>query len=56
VEAGHLEKEREGRRNRYHVREDLPLPDAVAPTRTLGELLDLLVDEERPNRAPRRRR
>lgn len=53
--AGHLEKERDGRRNRYHVRVDLPLPDPIARKRTLGELLDLLVDEEPSPGAPRTR-
>jgi DNA-binding transcriptional ArsR family regulator len=49
---GYLIKEREGRRNRYIVQHHLPLPDATsAPVhairsreRTVGELLDLLVD------------
>lgn len=48
VDAGHVVKQRDGRRNRYHIRDDLPLPDPIARTRTLGELVDLLVDEERP--------
>jgi hypothetical protein len=46
AEAGHLLKEREGRRNRYHVQVDLPLGDPIARKRTVGELLDLLVDAE----------
>lgn len=48
AEAGHIVKEREGRRNRYHVQVDVPLEDLVARKRTVGELLDLLADAERP--------
>lgn len=48
AEAGHIVKERDGRRNRYHVQVDLPLDDTVARKRTVGELLDLLVDAEGP--------
>jgi DNA-binding transcriptional ArsR family regulator len=56
TEAGHVEKEREGRRNRYHVRIELPLPDPIAAKRTLGELLDLLVEQEpRPKKQPVKR-
>jgi hypothetical protein len=43
VAAGYLAKERDGRRNRYEVRHDLPLPDPPLRERTVGELLDLLV-------------
>lgn len=42
AEGGYVVKERDGRRNRYHVRSHLPLPDSADRTRTLGELLDLL--------------
>jgi len=52
VSEGYLVKERAGRRNRYQVQPHLPLPDsATLPLsdisrreRTVGELLDLLVD------------
>jgi hypothetical protein len=40
-------KERDGRRNRYHVQADLPLPDEVSQERTVGELLALLVPAPR---------
>lgn len=52
TEAGYVVKERDGRRNRYHVQTHLPLPDDLASQRTVGELLDLLAAAER---RPRRR-
>lgn len=42
--ARYVVKERDGRRNRYHVQEDLPLPDALRPDLTVGDVLALLVD------------
>ncbi|MGK2958642.1 MAG: helix-turn-helix transcriptional regulator [Acidimicrobiales bacterium] len=44
TEAGYVVKEKEGRRNRYHIQEDLPLRDSVSRERTIGEVLDLLVE------------
>lgn len=43
VAAGYVVKDKAGRRNRYSIRSDLPLPDPVGKQRTVGELLDLLV-------------
>ena len=42
VEAGYVIKEKEGRRNRYHVQAHLPLPEPTARERTVGEVLALL--------------
>src|ERR1700730_397218 len=42
--AGYVVKEKDGRRNRYHIQEHLPMRDAVGRERTIGEVLDLLVD------------
>lgn len=57
TEAGYVVKEREGRRNRYHVQEHLPLPSDVGRQRTIGEVLDLLLAaERRPPVGERRRR
>ena len=54
TEAGYVEKERDGRRNRYHIRRDLPLRDDIGRERNLGELLDLLgATESRPARRRR---
>lgn len=43
TEAGYVVKERDGRRNRYHIQDHLPLRDPIGSERTIGELLDLLV-------------
>jgi MarR family protein len=42
VEAGYLIKQRGGRRNRYHIQEHLPLPEALSREPTIGEVLELL--------------
>lgn len=45
-EAGYVVKERDGRRNRYHIQEHLPLPATGGGEPTIGELLSLLSDAE----------
>jgi len=52
VESGYIVKEREGRRNRYQIQGHLPLRDSVAGARTIGEVLDLLVENDGPRRSP----
>jgi len=47
TEAGYVVKEKDGRRNRYHIQEHLPLPESLVQQRTVGEVLDLLVRTER---------
>ena len=42
VEAGYVVKEKEGRRNRYHIQAHLPLPEPDGRQRTVGEVLALL--------------
>ena len=42
VEAGYVVKEKNGRRNRYHVQAHLPLPEPDGRERTVGEILTLL--------------
>jgi DNA-binding MarR family transcriptional regulator len=47
TKTGYVLKEKEekdGRRNRYHIRAHLPLREAISRERTIGEVLDLLVD------------
>ncbi len=41
VEAGYLIKEKTGRRNRYRIQSDLPVPGSTHG-RTLGEFLEVL--------------
>jgi hypothetical protein len=42
VEAGYVIKEKNGRRNRYHVQAHLPLPEPDGRERTVGEILAVL--------------
>jgi hypothetical protein len=44
TDAGYVLKERDGRRNRYVVQHHLPLPEATVRERTVGEVVDLLVE------------
>jgi hypothetical protein len=44
AESGYIVKERDGRRNRYHIQDHLPLRETTARDRTVGEVLDMLVD------------
>jgi DNA-binding transcriptional ArsR family regulator len=43
AEAGYVIKEKDGRRNRYHIQAHLPLPEPDGRERTIGEILTLLV-------------
>jgi len=42
--AGYVVKEKDGRRNCYRIQAHLPLPETIGRERTIGEVLDLLVD------------
>jgi len=44
TEAGYVVKDKDGRRNRYHVQNHLPLPEALGQGRTIGQVLELLLD------------
>jgi hypothetical protein len=46
VEAGYVIKDKNGRRNRYGVQIDKPLPEALLGQRTVGHLVDLLAHTE----------
>jgi hypothetical protein len=50
AEAGYVLKEKEGRRNRYQIQAHLPLREEIGRERTIGEVLDLLVDAKTANR------
>jgi DNA-binding transcriptional ArsR family regulator len=42
--AGYVVKRRDGRRNRYEIQGHLPLRGSVGRERTIGEVLDVLVN------------
>ena len=44
TQAGYVLKEKDGRRNRYRIEDHLPLIGGVGQERTIGEVLELLVD------------
>jgi DNA-binding MarR family transcriptional regulator len=48
VDEGYVLREREGRRNRYQVVPQLPLPHPLEQGREVGDLLDVLVGSARP--------
>ncbi|MEW6471391.1 MAG: AsnC family transcriptional regulator [Actinomycetota bacterium] len=52
VKAGYVVKEKDGRRNRYRVEAQLPLPEPIGRERTIGDVLGLLVDVD-ARRRPR---
>jgi Winged helix-turn-helix DNA-binding len=45
--AGYIVKEKHGRRNRYRIETDLPLPEPSSQERTVGEVLALLAGADR---------
>ena len=46
VEAGYVERTRDGRRNRYRVRDELPLRHPVEQPHRVGEVLAVLAELE----------
>jgi DNA-binding IclR family transcriptional regulator len=44
--SGYVVKEKDGRRNRYHIQVHLPLRDTVSRERTIGEVLALFVGSD----------
>ncbi len=46
AESGYIVKEKEGRRNRYQIQGHLPLGEPVGRDRTIGQVLDLLVEAD----------
>jgi hypothetical protein len=46
VDGGYVLKDKAGRRNRYQVQPDQPLPEALLRQRTVGQLLALLAHTE----------
>ena len=46
VRAGYVVKQRDGRRNRYQIQADLPLPEPGTQAPAIGEVLALLLGDE----------
>ncbi len=46
--AGYVVKNKDGRRNRYEIQAHLPLQEAIGRERTIGEVLEILVDTNVP--------
>jgi MarR family protein len=44
ADDGYVVKEKDGRRNRYHIQAHLPLREAIGRERTIGDVLDVLLD------------
>ena len=55
-DAGYVVKKKEGRRNRYRIQAHLPVGEAIAQERTIGEVLNVLTDTnaQRKGRGARR--
>jgi len=49
VDEGYVVRERQGRRNHYQVKTELPLPHPLAREHELGDLLDVLVGSTSPD-------
>jgi DNA-binding transcriptional ArsR family regulator len=49
VDEGYVLREREGRRNRYHVVPELPLRHPLVRGRVVGDLLKVLLDSTAPS-------
>ena len=47
IAAGYVVKNKDGRRNRYSIRTELPLGENVGRERTIGDVLELLVGATR---------
>jgi hypothetical protein len=45
TEAGYVVKEKDGRRNRYHIQGHLALPDELAQEQAVGEVLTVLMGQ-----------
>ena len=52
--AGYVVKNKDGRRNRYRIEAHLPLPEDIGRPRTIGEMLELLVDNDDDSQVRRR--
>ena len=46
TDGGYVEKDKDGRRNRYRIQPDRPLGESIIQERTIGEVLDVLVESK----------
>jgi len=53
TDGGYVVKDKDGRRNRYQIRPHLSLRETITQQRTIGEILDVLVDSKTPPQARR---
>ena len=51
--SGYVVKDRDGRRDRYQIQSHLPLRQAITQERSIGEVLDVLVESKIRRRARR---
>ncbi len=54
AQAGYISRTRVGRRNRYTIEPDLPLPEPLARERRIGDLLTLLEQRREEGRGDSR--
>ena len=54
TDAGYLVKSKDGRRNRYEIQTQLPLPEFTGRDQAIGAVLDLLAAPEERRRFNRR--
>ena len=52
TEAGYVAKRKDGRRNRYQIHADLPLPEPASQQRTIGEFLAMLACTDNSENSP----
>ncbi len=53
TDGGYVVKDKAGRRNRYEIQSHLPLREAITRERTIGEVLDVLVESKSHKRRRR---
>jgi hypothetical protein len=54
ADAGYILKEKDGRRNRYHLQHHLPLPETPGQAHGIGEVLDVLTGRDPKRQRPKR--
>jgi DNA-binding Lrp family transcriptional regulator len=52
ADAGYVSRRRVGRRNRYTIQSDLPIPDPLARGQRVGDLLAIVAGDDSPGIPP----